>query len=91
MGFESGGRNLSEFLLAGSQRCKGRSLSGGVGQSVPAYGVKGAEHFELKRTRLGIENEMALAGQNRPLSAMVNPACADSKQSTVTLLGCCPN
>jgi hypothetical protein len=67
MGFESGGQNSSEFLLVGSQRGKGRSLLGGVGQSVQAYGVRGAEHFELNRTRLGIENEMALAGQNRPL------------------------
>jgi hypothetical protein len=72
MGFESGGQNPSEFLLVGSQRGKGRTLSGGVGQSVQAYGVRGAGHFELKRTRLGIENEMALAVQNRPLLAMVN-------------------
>jgi hypothetical protein len=63
MGFESGGQNSAEFLLTESQRGKGRSLLGGMGQSVQAYGVRGAEHFELKRTRLDIETPL---GRGQP-------------------------
>jgi hypothetical protein len=37
LGFEGGGQNTAVVLLVGLQRCQGRTLSGGLGKSMPSY------------------------------------------------------